>query len=246
MHRILVIDDEPACRNAVGAILEQRGYAIEGAATVAKGLEAALSRLPDLIVTDVNLTDGDGLSMLRTLRNNPKTATVPVVLMSGIFNLKRVREGMRLGADDFLEKPFKPEWLLETVNAQLRKREKIQMQADQTQTRLVAILEATPDLVAIVEASSDTLVYLNRAGRRLTGCSPDEDITGRPVTDFFDESFCQKQVAAHSLGRPEECFGAEKPKLRRSTGDGCRPGSSYRRMGRLMERLNSIQPWRMT
>jgi two-component system, NtrC family, sensor kinase len=198
MRTVLVIDDEPQYLSSVQAMLRSRGYATEGAATAQEGIAAARSHLPHLIISDINLTDGDGFSLLSTLRNDPRTATIPVVLMTGMTDVTNAREGMKLGADDFLQKPFKAEWLLETVAAQLKKREKILQQADQTRTRLVAILEAMPDLVAIVDAKTRGVVYLNQAGRRIVEGDGEEDLAGCHLEDFYTAATFE-QLAAEAL-----------------------------------------------
>ncbi len=185
---VLVVDDEPEYVAAVRTMLRRGGYDSQGAATVAEGLAMARSLLPGLIISDLNLTDGDGFDLLKTLRNDPRTATIPVVLMTGMGDAANAREGMKLGADDFLQKPFKSEWLLETVAAQISKRERILRQADQTKTRLVAILEAMPDLVGVVDADTREIVYLNRAGRQMLGCDPDAEPDGRVLAEWHATS----------------------------------------------------------
>lgn len=187
-NSILVIDDDAACLSTIQAMLRKHGYTTIGSTSVQEGLAAARNHSPHLIISDVNLADGDGFSLLSTLRGDPRTATVPVVLMTGMGGAGNARQGMNLGADDFLQKPFKAEWLLETVAAQLRKRERILHEADQTKNRLVAILEATPDLVGIVDANTQNIVYLNHAGRRIIGCEPGVDPSNRLLADFYSDA----------------------------------------------------------
>jgi len=198
MRTVLVIDDEPQYLSAVQAMLRSRGYLTEGAATAEEGIEAARSHLPHLIISDVNLADGDGFSLLSTLRNDPRTATIPVVLMTGMTDARTAREGMKLGADDFLRKPFQPEWLLETVAAQLKKRDNILQQADQNRTRLVAILEAMPDLVAIVDAKTHAVVYLNQAGRHMIEGAREGDLAGCNFKNFYTAATFD-QLASEAL-----------------------------------------------
>lgn len=188
MQTVLVIDDEQAFLTNVEGILRKGGYTAKGAATVREGLALARSESPRLIISDVNLADGDGFSLLKSLRNDPRTATIPVILMTGMADSTSARHGMKLGADDFLEKPFKPQWLLETVAAQIRKRERILQLADQTKARLVAILEATPDLVSVVDAGNHALVYLNHAGRKMLGVDATAGVEETRWADVYTEA----------------------------------------------------------
>jgi PAS domain S-box-containing protein len=169
MPTILVVDDDPICLWSVQQMLQKFGYETIEGTSAKEGFQLARTRQPSLIVSDINMTSDDGFGLLTDLRAEPVTATIPVILMSGGTDVMKARRGMALGADDFLEKPFKAEWLIATVQAQLKKHEKAHREAAQTKARLVAILEATPDFVGIVDASTQAVVYLNRAARRMVG-----------------------------------------------------------------------------
>jgi signal transduction histidine kinase len=184
MPTILVVDDESAFRQGVQAMLQRFGYETIEASSAKDGLRLARSHQPSLIVSDVAMTSDDGFALLADLRASPMTATIPVILMSGERDGEKARRSMALGADDFLEKPFKAEWLIETVKAQLKKHDKVYQEAAQTRTRLVAILEATPDFVCIVDATSLAVVYLNRAGHRMLSPAGDYDIADRRLSDL--------------------------------------------------------------
>ena len=106
MKKILVIDDEEWLREMVQLALRQRGYAVIEAENGATGIEKARKELPDLILCDVNMEKVDGYLTLSSLRNEPVTAAIPFILMTGLADNAGMRHGMELGADDYLPKPF--------------------------------------------------------------------------------------------------------------------------------------------
>jgi two-component system, sensor histidine kinase and response regulator len=107
MPTILVVDDEPLFLRGVQAMLQRFGYETIEASSAKDGLRMARSHQPSLIVSDVAMTSDDGFGLLTDLRASPMTATIPVILMSGGTDVEKARRSMALGADDFLEKPFK-------------------------------------------------------------------------------------------------------------------------------------------
>jgi signal transduction histidine kinase/DNA-binding NarL/FixJ family response regulator len=176
MSKILIIDDEALFRTRVEGMLQSRGYETVVASNGTEGIRLARLQPPDLIISDVNMDEGDGYAVLEALRGDPVTAAIPFILMTGIEEPAGMRRGMELGADDYLIKPFTPDALLGAVEARLKKRRAQREHEEQTKARLVAILEATTDLVAIVDAKTQNVLYLNRAGRIMAGVPDGADV----------------------------------------------------------------------
>jgi signal transduction histidine kinase len=130
MKRILVIDDETWLREMVHMALEQKGYEVLEAENGAAGIEAARKVLPDLVLCDVNMEKVDGYLTLSSLRNEPATASVPFILMTGLADHAGMRHGMELGADDYLPKPFTIEALYAAVDARLKKAQAVRQEAE--------------------------------------------------------------------------------------------------------------------
>lgn len=130
MKRILVIDDEVWLREMVRMALQQRGYEVIEADNGMTGAEAARRELPDLILCDVNMEKMDGYLTLSALRNEPATAGIPFILMTGLADNAGMRRGMELGADDYLPKPFAIEGLYAAVEARLKKAEALREEAE--------------------------------------------------------------------------------------------------------------------
>jgi two-component system, sensor histidine kinase and response regulator len=121
MKKILVIDDEEWVREMVQLALLQRGFDVVQAENGALGIEVARKEQPDLILCDVNMERMDGYHTLSALRNEPATAAIPFILMTGLADQAGMRHGMELGADDYLPKPFSIDALYGAVEARLKK-----------------------------------------------------------------------------------------------------------------------------
>ena len=121
MNKILVIDDEEWLRDMVKIALVDRGYNVIEADNGATGIEVARKELPDLILCDVRMERVDGYLTLATLHNEPATASIPFILMTGMADTAGMRHGMELGADDYLPKPFTIDGLYAAVDARLKK-----------------------------------------------------------------------------------------------------------------------------
>lgn len=130
MRKILVIDDEEWLREMVQMALRQRGYEVIEAENGTVGIEKARKELPDLILCDVNMERVDGYLTLSSLRNEPSTAAIPFILMTGLADNAGMRHGMELGADDYLPKPFTLDALYAAVDARLKKAQTVRAQAE--------------------------------------------------------------------------------------------------------------------
>lgn len=122
IYKLLVVDDDPENRKFLRGVLEQNGFSVREAASVAEALSAAQSARPDLVLSDVAMPGGDGLSLCRALKGDKRTAGTPVILMSGAHTEEQDQsEGIELGADDYLIKPFLPRLMLAKVKAVLHR-----------------------------------------------------------------------------------------------------------------------------
>ena len=117
-YRILIVDDETALQNMLKEILTQAGYETAPALTCAQALERFQASPPDAVLLDVNLPDGDGFSLFGQLR---KSRDVPVLFLSARDEDADRLQGLGLGADDYITKPFLPQELLLRLHAVLRR-----------------------------------------------------------------------------------------------------------------------------
>jgi PAS domain S-box-containing protein len=115
---VLVVDDNDDMRHYVTGLLSSR-YRVRSAPDGQDALEAARSRAPDLVLTDVMMPRLDGFGLLEALRADPLTVHIPVVMLSARAGEEGIIEGLEAGADDYLIKPFSARELLARVHANL-------------------------------------------------------------------------------------------------------------------------------
>jgi CheY-like chemotaxis protein len=117
--RVLVIEDDSDFRAMMCMALEGDGFEAIPAENGRVGVALAIDAMPSIILCDVRMPELDGHDTLTQLRTLPATKDIPFVFLSGGADMKDVRRGMNLGADDYLVKPFTPEELIDTVRARL-------------------------------------------------------------------------------------------------------------------------------
>jgi DNA-binding response OmpR family regulator len=117
-HRILVVEDDPTLRLVIEDNLGSEGYEVDVAADGASAIRQTRSAMPDLIILDLTLPDCDGLDLLPILRLGGQIPTI--ILTARTQQVEKV-SGLRLGADDYITKPFDMEELLARVRAVLRR-----------------------------------------------------------------------------------------------------------------------------
>jgi signal transduction histidine kinase len=120
--RVLVVDDTLANRWVLTRILEEAGYRVAQGETAADAVRLSAER-PDLVVLDVRLPDGSGFELARSMKAEPATADIPLLLISASFTSPNERaRGLDAGADGYLTHPVEPVVLLATIRALLRSR----------------------------------------------------------------------------------------------------------------------------
>jgi len=120
---ILVVEDEEQILELVRFNLAKEGYRVACAATGEEALKEARTNLPDLLVLDLMLPGIDGLEVCRTLKRDPKTEHIPIVMLTAKGEESDIVAGLELGADDYITKPFSPRVLIARIRAVLRRRE---------------------------------------------------------------------------------------------------------------------------
>jgi adenylate cyclase len=117
--KVLVVDDTPANREMLEAILSPRGYTVLSARSGEEGLSKVASDRPDLVLLDIVMPRLDGYQVCKRLRNSPASSYLPVVMITASDQEERVR-ALEAGADDFIQKPFDQAELLARVKSLLR------------------------------------------------------------------------------------------------------------------------------
>lgn len=142
MAKILVIDDDAKMRRNIAQLLATEGHAVSEARNGREGVELAKAAKPDLVVCDVTMPEMNGHRVLQLLREDPASAHVPFIFLTGWGEREDLRTGMNLGADDYLVKPVEPADLLAAVDARLRRRQQT------APARPASAADATPEKLA--------------------------------------------------------------------------------------------------
>jgi two-component system, LytTR family, response regulator len=122
---ILVIEDDDSVRLPLVDVLEANGYAVLSANNGREGIAVAKDEQPDLIVSDIMMPEVDGYGVFEALQDDPHTAVIPFIFLSAKTDPADIREGLGLGADDYLTKPFDVKTLLETIRTRMERYQKI-------------------------------------------------------------------------------------------------------------------------
>lgn len=126
MKKILIIEDEESVRANIVELLELEGYTVLEAENGRIGLRTAQTEFPDLIISDKNMPELDGYGVLAALRQNPRTVDIPFIFLTASAEKVDMRKGMRMGADDYLTKPFTISELLHSITSRLERHAAIQ------------------------------------------------------------------------------------------------------------------------
>lgn len=119
--RILVIDDEKGLREEISALLRFEGYDTLEAGNGKDGIEEAKRHRPDLIICDILMPEMDGISVYKNLTKDVSFLFTPFIYLTALADKEKIREGMTLGVDDYITKPFQKENLLEAIKIRLKK-----------------------------------------------------------------------------------------------------------------------------
>lgn len=144
MTKILAIEDDKSVRDNLLDILGLEGYDPIAAANGRCGLELAREKSPDLILCDLILPELNGYEVLQSIRQNTDLATIPFIFLTGKVEKEYFRQGMELGADDYLTKPFTLSELLGAIETQLQKRDRLSDRLRQAEHQIDYLLHHDP------------------------------------------------------------------------------------------------------
>ena len=122
-EKVLVVDDEPLIAQMLTDRLQELYVNVIRASNGVEALEMAWEHVPDLILLDVMMPKIDGFEVAKILKENPRTATIPIIFLTALSQVKDKVRGLQLGAEDYVTKPFHFDELLVRVNKVLRKSE---------------------------------------------------------------------------------------------------------------------------
>jgi DNA-binding response OmpR family regulator len=114
---VLVIDDDPVILELLRVNFEIEGFDVICATDGEEGFKRAQADHPDVVISDIMMPRRDGLQLLNDLKSDPETQGLPVILLSAKAQRNEVQQGLDMGADDYITKPFDPLELIDRLNA---------------------------------------------------------------------------------------------------------------------------------
>ena len=162
--KILLADDNADMRQYVARLLQDQ-YSVIAVSDGAQALQAVLKDPPDLILSDVMMPEMNGFDLVKALRENPRTATIPVILLSARAGEESKVEGLSGGADDYLIKPFTARELLARIGAHLsmrNRRETAEAALKESQATLQSFYDSSPLLMGVAEIAGTQIAQLYR------------------------------------------------------------------------------------
>lgn len=149
---ILVVDDKADTREALVAFLQLEGYTTRTAEDGLQALGKIMEHVPDLVLLDVNMPDMDGFEMLETIRRDPATTKIPVIMVTARNEAFEVARAFHLGATDYLVKPVQMEVLINRVQLQMRLGE-LEAQAREQNKKLHRFAETAKPILEHVQSN---------------------------------------------------------------------------------------------
>lgn len=113
--RVLAIDDEQVVLDSIAKVLGEEDYEVRTTLNGADGIHYAVNESYDVVLTDIRMPDTDGFKVIRDIRRAGKS--VPIIMITGYASVSSAVQAMRLGASNYIEKPFTPDQLARTVEA---------------------------------------------------------------------------------------------------------------------------------
>ncbi|WP_461482256.1 phosphate regulon transcriptional regulator PhoB [Porticoccus sp.] len=120
---ILVVDDEPAIRDMISTALDVAGFDCLQAENAQQAHAMIIDEKPDLVLLDWMMPGTSGVELIRRLQRDELTKNVPVIMLTAKANEDNIVQGLEVGADDYITKPFSPRALVARINAVLRRAE---------------------------------------------------------------------------------------------------------------------------
>jgi PAS domain S-box-containing protein len=180
---IVVADDNADMRAYVTRLLRQQGWAVTPVGDGEAALAAVRARRPDLVVTDVMMPLLDGFGLMRRLRAEADTATIPIILLSARAGEEARVEGLDEGANDYLVKPFSARELVARVQAQLATL-RLRQAEERNRERLTRLFRHAPVAIAMLRGPEHVFELTNDPYRRLIG---KRDVVGKPIREALPE-----------------------------------------------------------
>jgi len=204
---ILIVEDDPSIRANLQRLLRLEGFTVDVAENGLVALEKLAGQLPDLVLSDIGMPGMDGHQLLTVLRGEARTADLPFILLTAMADRASVRQGMNIGADDYITKPFQREEVLEAIHARLERAARQQavkagLEDEARRLRHLDPVTGLPNRTALLERLPHALLTMDQEQSRLAlivvgleGFSRINDSLGRVAGDHVLQTIARRLQA---------------------------------------------------
>ncbi len=218
---ILLADDNADMRSYVARLLQEQGYAVTAVRDGEDALAAVREHRPDLVLTDIMMPRLDGIGLLRALREDQETSTIPIILLSARAGEEERVEGLKHGADSYLTKPFSARELLARVGAsleisRLRNAAETQFRIQESAREFRSLAETMPQIVWVTRPDGWTL-YFNQQWVEYTGLTLEESLGHGWIAPFHPDD-SQRAWDAWERATQQNASYSLECRLRRADG----------------------------
>ena len=191
--RALVIDDEQIVLDSVSKILKDENYEVDVSLNGREGLNEAIEKEYDIILTDIRMPDIGGMRVLRDVKR--AKPSLPVVIITGYATVKSAVQAMKLGAADYIEKPFTPDQLLKAVDSAIT--------MAVTQEPEAQNLIHKEEMISVLERAASDSAFFTNLLEYATDALDDYDLTGPEKLALLtgDVEWIEEQIGP--LTRPQ-------------------------------------------
>ena len=178
MTKILVIEDELNVRENIVDLLEAEDFEVFSTENGILGIMWAQENVPDLVISDVMMPGMNGYEVLAQMRELPNTELTPFIFLTAMSDKDDIRQGMELGADDYLTKPFTRDELLNSITSRLLRQAKLMKQYNEEHQKAKALRQKVKELEALQikeELSQEiqqAVLKINTATKLITKIQP--------------------------------------------------------------------------
>ncbi len=169
-NTVLIVDDEPFGRDTLEGLLQKEGYDLLFASNGQETLDITQEHIPDLILLDIMMPGMDGYEVCNRIRNNPKIAEIPILMITALDDKDSLIKGIDAGADDFVSKPFDRAILRQRVKTILKLNRFRKLKEERE--KLEEVIQHSDDGFLIINKTGNIL-YLNSKAKTLLSIPPD-------------------------------------------------------------------------
>ena len=181
-YKILAVNDNQDQLELMEVVLQDAGFRVLTALSGNEAYSVAQRARPDLIISDVQMPDGDGIELCRLIRADEELRFIPILLVSGLRkDTESIVEGLEVGADDYLELPYEPIRLIAKVG-RLIERKRVEEALRESENRFRSLIENLTDVISIL-APDGTAVYESPSLEHILGYRP-EELIGKNIFTF--------------------------------------------------------------